>query len=79
MADAGRVGWKCGMRPIGMKRPLSLFTVFLKDFSACSTVLVSPASARYLSQATAWRAQSAFSPRPINRGHFGVDLMRMGR
>ena len=53
LADAGRVGLKCRMRPTGMKRPLALFTAFLKVFSACSTVLVSPASARYLSQASA--------------------------
>ena len=42
---------ECG-RP-RMNRPLALFTAFLKVFSACSTVLVSPASARYLSQASA--------------------------
>ena len=67
------------MRPAVMKRSLALFTVFLKVFSACFTVLVSPASARYLSQASAYRAQSAFievdvgSPRPFNRGQIGVD------
>ena len=47
--DAGRVGWMWLMRPAGMKRPLALFAYFLKVFSACSTVLVLPASARYLS------------------------------
>ena len=47
LADAGRIGWNCQMRPVRMKRPLTLFTAFLKVFSACSTVLVSPASARY--------------------------------
>ena len=41
------------VRPAGMKRPLALFTAFLKVLSACSTVLVSPASARYSSQASA--------------------------
>ena len=46
-AHAGWVGWKCRMRPTGMKRPLALVTAFVKVFSACSTVLVSPASARY--------------------------------
>ena len=56
LADAGRVGWKCLMRPAGMKRPLALFTAFLKVFSACSTVLVSPASVRYLSQVSSYRA-----------------------
>ena len=35
------------MRPAGMKRPLALFTAFLKVFTACSTVPVSPASERY--------------------------------
>ena len=35
------------MRPAGMKRPGAIFTVSLKVFSACSTVLVSPASVRY--------------------------------
>ena len=49
LADAGRVCWKCRMRPAGMKRPLALFTAFLKVFSACSYVLVSPASASYSS------------------------------
>ena len=53
LADAGRGGWKCRMRPAGMKRALALFTVFLKVFSVCSTVLVSPDSARYSSQASA--------------------------
>ena len=43
-----------------MNRPQALFTAFLNVFSACSAVLVSPASARYLSQASASRAQSAF-------------------
>ena len=43
-----------------MKRPLALFNAFLKVFSARSTVLVSPASARYLSKASTYRAQSAF-------------------
>ena len=60
LADAGRVGWKCRMRPAGMKRPLALFTAFPKVFSACSKVSVSPASARYSLQASAYRSQSAF-------------------
>ena len=38
LADAGSVGWKCRMRPVGMKRPLASITTFLKVFSACSTV-----------------------------------------
>ena len=41
------------MWPAGMKRRLALFTAFLKVFSACSIDLVSPDSARYLSQASA--------------------------
>ena len=45
LADAIMVGWKCQMRPAGMNRPLALFTAFLNVFSACSTVLVLPASA----------------------------------
>ena len=53
LADASSVGWKCWMRPVGMKRPLALFTAFLKVLSACSTILVSPASARYSSHASA--------------------------
>ena len=53
LANAGRVGWKCRIRPAGMKRPLALFTAFLKVFSACSTGLVSPDSAKYLLQASA--------------------------
>ena len=56
LADAGRVGWKCWIRPAGMKRPLALFTDFQKVFSACSTVLGSPVSAWYLSQGSAYRA-----------------------
>ena len=47
LADADWVGWKCRMRPAGIMRPLALFTAFLKVFSACSTVLASPSSARY--------------------------------
>ena len=53
MIDVVTVGWKFGMRPVGMKRPLALFIAFLKVYPACSTVIVSPASARYLSQASA--------------------------
>ena len=53
LADAGQVSWKCRMRPDGMKGLLALFTAFLKVFSTCSTVLASPASAKYLSQASA--------------------------
>ena len=53
LADAGSVGWKCRLRPAGMKKPQSLFTDFLKVFSDCSTILVSPDSARYLSLASA--------------------------
>ena len=41
------------LNAVGMKRPLALFTAFLKVFMACSTVLDLPASARYLSQASA--------------------------
>ena len=53
LADSGTVGWKCRMRSGGIKRPLALFTAFLKVFSACSTVLVSSASERFSSQASA--------------------------
>ena len=52
LADAVLVGRKFLMLPVGMKRPLALFTDFLEVFSACSTVLVSPASAMSLSQAS---------------------------
>ena len=41
------------MGPAVTKKPRVLFNAFLKVFSACSTVLVSPASARYSSQASA--------------------------
>ena len=58
-----------------MKRRVALFTAFLKVFSACSTVHVSPASA--------YRARfievDVVSPRPINRVQFGVDGDVMGR
>ena len=60
LADAGRVVWKNRMRPTGVKKPLTQFTALLEVFSACSMVLVLPASARYSSQASAQRAQSAF-------------------
>ena len=50
LADAGRVGWKCRMWPAGRKRLLALFTAFLTDFSAFSTVIDSPALAKYSSQ-----------------------------
>ena len=53
LTDAGWVGWVCRMRTAGKKRPVTLFTAFFKVFMACSTVLVSPASAMYSSQASA--------------------------
>ena len=43
---------ECG-RPAGVKRPLALFGASLNVFSACSTVLASPASVNYSSQASA--------------------------
>ena len=49
-ADAGRFGWKCRMRPTVTETPMALFTAFLQVFLACSTILVSTASARYSSQ-----------------------------
>ena len=52
LADASWVGWLCRMWPVGMKRPLALSTASQKFFLACSTVLVSPASSRYSSQAS---------------------------
>ena len=61
LADAGRVGWKCRMRPAGMMRPQALFTDFLKVFSASSTVLFSLASATYSSLASATYSSLAFA------------------
>ena len=48
------------MRPVGSNRSLAEFTAFQKVFTACSTVFVSQASLRYLSQDSAKRAQFAF-------------------
>ena len=45
------------MLPAGMKRPLALFTAFMKVFSARSTFLVSPTSATYLSLVSVLRAR----------------------
>ena len=60
------------------KRPLALFTASLKVCSACLTVLVSPASAIYLSQASAKRAQSAFLKlMKVRRGPSIVDSSEM--
>ena len=73
------------MRPAGMKKPLVLFTAFLKVLSACSTVVVSPASARYSSQASAYTRPVRFpevdvgQPRPINRGQLCVDADEDGQ
>ena len=53
LADAGRVGWICRMRPVGMKIAMALFTAFLKAYSAYSTVHLSPATARYSSKVSA--------------------------
>ena len=70
LAGSVECGW-----PIGMKRLLASFIVFLKVIAACSTVLALPASARNLSQAAAVRFLEADvgSPRPISHGQFGVD------
>ena len=76
LADAGRLCWKCLMRLAGMKRPLVLVTAFQKVLSACSTVLVSPALTRYSSHMACpvrFHEADVVSPRPINRGQFGVD------
>ena len=36
--DADRIGWKCRMRPVGLKMPLALFTAFLKVWWWCGGV-----------------------------------------
>ena len=74
LADAGRVGWKCLMRPVGIMRPLALFTAFLKIFSACfasfSMVFVAGFS---IVCPVLFLEDDIGSPRPINRGQFRVD------
>ena len=84
LADAGIVGWKCGMRPTRMKRPLALLTAFLKFVSACFTVhshsqFIHSCFSKVFAADFSITCQVRFlevdvgSPRPINHGQLGVD------
>ena len=57
-----------------MKRPLALYTAFLKVFSACSTVLRQVFVAGFsITCPVRLLEVDVGSPRPINRGQFRVD------
>ena len=66
------------MRPAGMKRPLALFTAFLKVFSACSTVCFASFCKVFVAGFSIRRPVRFLevdvgSSWPFNHRQFGVD------